>query len=101
MTGDLTMHGVTKSVVLDVSGPSPEFKDPGGNAHVALSATTKINRKDFGLNWNKAVETRPVVSDEVAIELELFNKLTQLTTMTSPSFSVNCTAAPWPWASLS
>jgi polyisoprenoid-binding protein YceI len=71
VTGDLTIHGVTKSVVLDVSGPSPEFKDPGGNAHVAFSATTKINSKDYGLNWNKAVEASPVAGEEVAIEIEI------------------------------
>jgi polyisoprenoid-binding protein YceI len=71
VTGDLTIHGVTKPVVLDVSGPSPEFKDPGGNPHVAFSATTKINRKDFGLNWNKAVEASPVAGEEVAIEIEI------------------------------
>jgi polyisoprenoid-binding protein YceI len=70
VTGDLTIHGVTKSVVLDVTGPSPEFKDPGGNAHVAFSATTKINRQDFGLKWNNAVEAGPVAGNEVTIELE-------------------------------
>jgi polyisoprenoid-binding protein YceI len=71
VTGDLTIRGVTKSVVLDVSGPSPEFKDPGGNPHVAFSATTKINRRDFGLNWSKAVEAGPVAGEEVNIELEV------------------------------
>ena len=55
---------------------SPEFKDPGGNAHMALSATGKVNRKDFGLMWNTATEAGPVVSDDIAIELdvELFHK---------------------------
>jgi polyisoprenoid-binding protein YceI len=76
VTGDLTIHGVTKPITLDVSGPSQEFKDPGGNAHVAFSATGKVNRKDFGLNWSTAVEAGPVVSDEIAleIEIELFHK---------------------------
>lgn len=71
ITGDLTIRDVTKSVVLDVTGPSPEFKDPGGNPHVAFSATTKINRKDFGLKWSNATEAGPVAGDEVNIEIEV------------------------------
>jgi polyisoprenoid-binding protein YceI len=76
LTGDLTMHGVTKSVVLDAEGPSPELKDPGGNPHIAFSATTTIKRADFGLTWNKAIEGGGVVGDDVKVEidLELFNK---------------------------
>lgn len=77
VTGDLTMHGVTKSVVLDVDGPTAAIKDPWGNNKRGASATTKLDRKDFGLNWNKALETGGVmVSDEVkiAIELELNEK---------------------------
>jgi polyisoprenoid-binding protein YceI len=49
VTGDLTIHGVTKEVVLDVDGPSEPLKDPKGNLHLGASATTKINRKDFGV----------------------------------------------------
>lgn len=49
VTGDLTIHGVTKEVVLDVDGPSEPLKDPKGNIHLGASATTKINRKDFGV----------------------------------------------------
>lgn len=72
VTGDLTMHGVTKPVVLDVVGPSKEVKDPWGNTKVGATATTKVNRKDFGLNWNKALETGGmVVGEEVAITLDL------------------------------
>lgn len=76
VTGDLTMHGVTKPVVLDVTGPSAEFKDGGGNPHVAFSASTKINRKDWGLTWSKAVEAGPVAGDEITLEIdvELFKK---------------------------
>ena len=76
ITGDLTLHGVTKSVVLDAEGPSPELKDPGGNPHIAFSATTTIKRADFGLTWNKAIEGGNVVGDDVKIEIdvELFNK---------------------------
>jgi len=50
ITGDLTIHGVTKEVVLDVDGPSAAVKDPKGDLHMGASATTKINRKDFGVN---------------------------------------------------
>ena len=71
VTGDLTMHGVTKPVTLDVEGPSKEFKDPGGNPHLAFSAKGKIKRQDFGLMWNKAVEAGPVVSDDIALEIEI------------------------------
>lgn len=72
VTGDLTIHGVTKQVVLDVEGPAPEAKDPWGNTKTGASATTKINRKDFGLTWNVALETGGVlVADELTITLEL------------------------------
>ena len=70
--GDLTIHGVTKEVVLDVEGPTPESKDPWGNIRKGATATTKINRKDFGLNWNAALETGGVlVGDDVNITLEV------------------------------
>jgi polyisoprenoid-binding protein YceI len=72
VTGDLTLHGVTKEVVLDVEGPSKESKDPWGNIRKGATATAKINRKDFGLNWNKALETGGVlVGEEIAINLEI------------------------------
>lgn len=71
LTGDLTLHGVTKPVNLDV-----EFgglaKDPWGNTKTGLSATGKINRKDWGLNWNSALETGGVlVGEEVKLNIEL------------------------------
>jgi len=71
LTGDLTLHGVTKTVKLDV-----EFgglaKDPWGNTKVGLSATGKINRKDWNLNWNSALETGGVlVGEEVKLNIEL------------------------------
>jgi len=70
--GNLTVHGVTKEVTLKVEGPTPESKDPWGNVKIGASATTKINRKDFGLVWNVGLETGGVlVGDEVAIHLEL------------------------------
>jgi polyisoprenoid-binding protein YceI len=66
VTGDLTMHGVTKPVVLEVAGPSDEVKDPGGNIRRGISATTKINRKDFGVSYGP----NAVVSDEVTITID-------------------------------
>ena len=72
ITGDLTLHGVTKEVVLDVEGPSVESKDPWGNIRKGATAHTKINRKDFGLVWNAALETGGVVvGDDVNIILEI------------------------------
>lgn len=72
VVGDLSIHGVTKEVVLDVEGPTPEVKDPWGNIKIGATATTKVNRKDFGLGWNVALEAGGVlVGDEVAIQLEL------------------------------
>jgi polyisoprenoid-binding protein YceI len=72
VTGDLTLHGVTRPVQLDVEGPSADSKDPWGKTRRGVSATTKINRKDFGLVWNKALETGGVVvGDEITISLEV------------------------------
>jgi polyisoprenoid-binding protein YceI len=70
--GDLTIHGVTRKVVFAVEGPTAQAKDPWGNTRVGLSATTKINRKDFGLTWNAALETGGIlVGDEVTITLDV------------------------------
>src|ERR1700674_2935950 len=52
VAGDLTIHGVTRNVVFTVEGPTAPGKDPWGNIRRGLSATTKVNRKDFGLTWN-------------------------------------------------
>ncbi|MCY1081335.1 YceI family protein [Archangium lansingense] len=72
VTGDLTMHGVTKPVTLDVEGFTTEAKDPWGNIKRGGTATTKINRKDFGLGWNSVLETGGVaVGEEVTITLDL------------------------------
>jgi len=77
MTGDLTIRGVTKEVVLTVEGPTPAIRDPWGNQRVGGQASTKINRKDFGLVWNAALETGGVaVGDEVeiTIDVEIYRK---------------------------
>ncbi len=69
--GDLTIRGVTRRVTFAVEGPTPPAKDPWGNTRVAISATTKINRKDFGLIWNSALETGGIlVGDDVTITLD-------------------------------
>ncbi len=56
VAGDLAIHGITRNAVFTVEGPTPPAKDPWGNTRVGLSATTKINRRDFGLTWNAALE---------------------------------------------
>jgi polyisoprenoid-binding protein YceI len=72
VTGELTLHGVTRPVTFAVEGPSAPGKDPWGNTRIGLSATTKINRKDFGLAWNSALETGGVlVGEDVAITLDV------------------------------
>jgi polyisoprenoid-binding protein YceI len=66
ITGDLTMHGVTKEVVLDVDGPSAPIKDPmGGGQRIGASATTKVNRQDFGISGAPGI-----VSDEITITID-------------------------------
>lgn len=72
VTGDLTIHGVTKSVVLEVEGPSAPVKDPWGNQRAAATATTKINRQDFGVKWNAKMDNGGlVVGDDVAITIDV------------------------------
>jgi polyisoprenoid-binding protein YceI len=72
VTGDLTIHGVTKQIVLEAEVPSDEMKDPWGNVKIGASATTKIKRKDFGLTWNAALEAGGfLVGDDVTISLDV------------------------------
>ena len=69
--GDLTIHGVTKEVTLDVEGPTPEVKDPWGNTKAGVTAAARIHRKDFGLVWNVALEAGGVlVGEEVHIHID-------------------------------
>jgi polyisoprenoid-binding protein YceI len=72
VTGDLTIHGVTKPVVLNVEEVSAPAKDLWGKMRIGISATGKINRKDFGLTYNAALETGGVlVGEEVSISLDV------------------------------
>jgi polyisoprenoid-binding protein YceI len=70
LIGDLTIRGTTREVALNVEGPTPPVKGMGG-VRVGATATTKINRLEYGLKWNSMVEAGPVVSDEVTITLDL------------------------------
>src|SRR5450755_3989874 len=71
ITGDLTIHGVTKEVVLDVDGPTAAVKDPWGNQRAAVNAITKINRQDYGVKWNATMDNGGVVvGDEVSINID-------------------------------
>ncbi len=75
--GELTLRGVTRPVVLDVTGPSPEIKSPFGTTVIAASATGEVNRKEFGMVWNKALDSGGLlVGEEVnlSIEVELVKK---------------------------
>lgn len=70
ITGDLTIHGVTKEVVLEGKYLG-SVKDGYGNDRLAFQANTKIKRSDFGLKWNKLIEVGPTVGDEVSISLKV------------------------------
>jgi polyisoprenoid-binding protein YceI len=72
VTGDLTIRGTTKEVVLDVDGPTAPMKDPWGNQRVAANATTKINRQDYGVKWNATLDNGGVVvGDDVSIIIDV------------------------------
>jgi polyisoprenoid-binding protein YceI len=69
--GDLTIHGTTHEVTLDVDGPTPELTDPWGNSRRGISATTTINRKDFSLAYNNLLKTgEAVIGDNVKIQID-------------------------------
>jgi polyisoprenoid-binding protein YceI len=71
VTGDLTLHGVTRPVVLDVETAAPPIQDPMGNTRAGVSARTTIKRSDFGVSWNKALGAGGVmVGDEVSISID-------------------------------
>ncbi len=72
LIGDLTMRGVTKEVVLDVEGPSAAVTDQRGNQRIGATATTRLNRKDFNIVWNRALDGGGVVvSDDVDVTIDL------------------------------
>jgi polyisoprenoid-binding protein YceI len=72
VTGDLTIRGVTHEVVLNVTGPTPEIKDPWGYTRRGAEAVAKVSRKKFGVAYNAVLEAGGVaVGDEVEISLEL------------------------------
>lgn len=77
LVGDLTMHGVTKEVAMDVEGPSQVIKDEKGNEHVGASAHTKVNRKDFGIEYNHLLEAGGVAIGEdvdITLDVEMLKK---------------------------
>ncbi len=67
VTGDLTIHGVTKEITLDVEGPTGPIKDPRGNLHMGASATAQINRRDFGVSAYPSA----MIADDVAITIDV------------------------------
>lgn len=72
VTGDLTMHGVTKAVTLDVEGPTQEIKDIWGSRRIGATATTSVDRRDFGLVYNRMLEGGgAVVGDQISITLDV------------------------------
>ena len=80
VTGDLTIRGNTKQVVLDVDGPTAPVKDPWGNQRVAANAATKINRQDFGVKWNATMDNGGVVVGDdvnITIDSEMIKQVTK------------------------
>ncbi len=72
IVGDLTIRGTTREVVLAVTGPTPEQKDPWGNTRIGAEATTSIKRSDFGMTWNAVLEAGGVtVGDEIKIHIDV------------------------------
>ncbi len=72
LVGDMTMHGVTREVTFDVDGPTAPVKDGKGNLHIGATATARVDRKDFGLVWNRALDGGGVmVSDMVDLTVEI------------------------------
>jgi polyisoprenoid-binding protein YceI len=85
LVGDMTIHGVTKEVTFNVEGPASPVKDPKGNLHSGATATTTVNRKDFGLTWNKTLEGGGVmVGDDVDVTVEV-----ELVQMKPPAGTAN------------
>jgi len=93
MTGDLTMHGVTKEVVLTGDAPTEPIKDPSGKLRVGASATTKLNRKDFGISYNQMLDNGgAMVGDNVAVTIDV--ELVQAPGSLSPKASTSQEKSP-------
>ena len=71
LVGDLTMHGVTKEVTLDVEAPSPAIKQQNGQMRIGATASANLNRRDFGLQYNNLIEAGPVVADMIHVTIDL------------------------------
>jgi polyisoprenoid-binding protein YceI len=72
ITGDLTLHGVTREITVDLEGPTPEVKDPWGGFRRGATGTTRIDRRDFGITWNTPLDSGGLlVGNEVAIYVEV------------------------------
>ena len=71
LVGDLTIHGVTKEVTLDVEGPSAIVTQQNGGQKIGAVATTKVNRRDFGLNYNRMIEAGQVVGEDIQITIDI------------------------------
>jgi polyisoprenoid-binding protein YceI len=70
--GDLSIHGATRTVIFEVEGPGAPVKDPWGGTRIGISATTRINRKDFGMTWNAVLDAGGIaISEEVTITLDV------------------------------
>jgi polyisoprenoid-binding protein YceI len=77
VTGDLSIRGITKEIVLDVDGPTAPVKDPRGNQRAAVSASSEINRQDFGVKWNATLDNGGVVVGDnvnIIIDVEMIKK---------------------------
>lgn len=72
LLGDFTLHGVTKEVTLTVEGPSAEIKDPKGNARIGATATTTINRRDFGISYGGKMDNGGLmIGEEIPITIDI------------------------------
>ena len=93
VTGDLSLHGVTKPVVLEVEGPTDAFKTPFGTTVRGVRATGKIDRKDFEIGWNKVLDNGGVmVGNEVSLDLNA--ELTEKVAAPAPAAPAAKPAAP-------
>ena len=89
LVGDLSLHGVTREVTLDVTGPSPIIKGGRGASRVAASATTKIKRQDFNIRPSDSVDGSAVVGDMVTIKIEIEAMFTPVIAPAAPAGKTN------------